>query len=1379
MNQYGLGLVLSLTDNLSGGVDVAVESINGLISSLERVDDTASTVSLMALCSVAQQVGDTFEDMGQSILGVFSSVFDKVMDTGSMFENYKVTLNALYGDAEKASDELSKMFSFAVTSPVDMENVMPYIVKLKTLGLEAFDAVSNKAQTTTQNMISWVTDFMSVASGMGASADRISRAVINFLNPENTRSLMMMRNIFGDIESLITQQGDTLANTVEGRVQNLTSIITSLGANGITESMMGNWSTMLSNMEDVFMQFWLGIADGGAFDSVKNSLNEIVVALNSVNTEKFGQVLADGLKIITVPLQKLAHWLSVAIVGFTDFAEAHPFLVKVAIGMTAVVGAGLILTGVVLKLGSQFGMLALGINVARNAMDKFSATNVARQFTMLGNKLKWLTLGLTALYVMWDKDFAGIKTKTMTFVNHVNNSFSHARSIISMNCDDMKKAIDALDSSSSPFDHFTKGLVKVGVLIGAVKEGLANRDEDGNFLISTNTYAEICELGLDGLVGRVFDAVYAFERFVDGFKTGWQAASDAVSGFISGFKLSIKGTFLDTLITKVADFADNLDFDREKVFGFFETLGEYAGKIAPLALVFLGLGKAVGGIGKAIGGIGGKLSGIKTLKGNSLVGTLLGDLGSYAPTLASNIGTLLMNAFKLVNPANIIGYAGAVLATVFNKTFKLVSTPVIKGINALFKTSFSGDVLGNLPTGTLGSGLSKVITKMIGAPIKGLLKVFSGLGGKVLGFLSNPFTQVIGLLTGVGTAFGQAYEHLDGFKEWVNESLGITEDLDFSTMFDGLLAGFEGMFDNLKTSLGDIISLDWLFDGINLEGGDGFLANLFDTDGLMEAINESFGGNFNIGDTFTQLQESLTGLWDAVSPVLAYLGVALSDFASIIWDVVGVAGEVVGILSTTIAPVLQGVVSQIVITFQSAFQIVSGIITAITGVVNIVVGVIQTIYGVVKGLVTGDWSTASEGITKVFEGVSSVFDGIKEAIGGVINFIKGTIGNFINIGVNIIDGIIQGVQNAWNSITEVFGNLVDHITQFVKDLLGIHSPSTVFSEIGTFIIEGLIEGVQSMFEGVLEFFKGLWDAITGFFNGEASPATFFSTIFQEAYDLVTGIFSTLGEFFSGVWDTIVGLFSNIGTAVGDAVSSTVTTAVNAVLRTAVSIINGFIGAINTAIGIINKIPGVSVSTLNKLNVPQMATGGVVDQATLAVVGEDGKEAVMPLENNTEWINKLALKIGSYMGVSKDGSYPTSSFVSTINDFVSTMGLFVQGITRASMDANNAGGLTTVINNQGDTNSDDSTVLYPTTTTTSYGGDSYNNTSNSSTYITRNNSTTSSGDVDNSVVFEKGSIVIQANGCSDAEAERLANLIIKKIERKKQIKNLSKYKSITE
>lgn len=40
----------------------------------------------------------------------------------------------------------------------------------------------------------------------------------------------------------------------------------------------------------------------------------------------------------------------------------------------------------------------------------------------------------------------------------------------------------------------------------------------------------------------------------------------------------------------------------------------------------------------------------------------------------------------------------------------------------------------------------------------------------------------------------------------------------------------------------------------------------------------------------------------------------------------------------------------------------------------------------------------------------------------------------------------------------------------------------------------------------------------------------------------------------------------------------------------------------------------------------MAKGGVVDEATLALVGEDGKEAVMPLENNTGWIAELAKEL---------------------------------------------------------------------------------------------------------------------------------------------------------
>ena len=82
------------------------------------------------------------------------------------------------------------------------------------------------------------------------------------------------------------------------------------------------------------------------------------------------------------------------------------------------------------------------------------------------------------------------------------------------------------------------------------------------------------------------------------------------------------------------------------------------------------------------------------------------------------------------------------------------------------------------------------------------------------------------------------------------------------------------------------------------------------------------------------------------------------------------------------------------------------------------------------------------------------------------------------------------------------------------------------------------------------------------------------------------------------------------------------------MSNAIRIINGFISAINFAIGIINKIPGVSINTLRYLDVPKLATGGITTGATMAMIGERGREAVLPLENNTGWMDILADRIAA-------------------------------------------------------------------------------------------------------------------------------------------------------
>lgn len=75
------------------------------------------------------------------------------------------------------------------------------------------------------------------------------------------------------------------------------------------------------------------------------------------------------------------------------------------------------------------------------------------------------------------------------------------------------------------------------------------------------------------------------------------------------------------------------------------------------------------------------------------------------------------------------------------------------------------------------------------------------------------------------------------------------------------------------------------------------------------------------------------------------------------------------------------------------------------------------------------------------------------------------------IGFNIVLGIMDGIIGALSGILNWLNtNLVQPIVNGVKGLLGIHSPSTVFSEIGKNIIEGLLQGISFTWQSILDFF---------------------------------------------------------------------------------------------------------------------------------------------------------------------------------------------------------------------------------------------------------------------------------------------------------------------
>lgn len=238
---------------------------------------------------------------------------------------------------------------------------------------------------------------------------------------------------------------------------------------------------------------------------------------------------------------------------------------------------------------------------------------------------------------------------------------------------------------------------------------------------------------------------------------------------------------------------------------------------------------------------------------------------------------------------------------------------------------------------------------------------------------------------------------------------------------------------------------------------------------------------------------------------------------------------------------------------------------------------------------------------KVFSAyIGKIIANISDIATGIIGFLRGIIGFVQSVFSGDWSAAWEHIKNAFKSILNIFVNLWDNTWNYIK---------TVFS----------------VFK---DFFIGAWNGIKGVFS---TVGTWFSDVFSKAWEGIKKAFSKVTDFFAGIWDGIKAIFSKVGSTIADAISGAVKNAINTVLSTAIKIINGFISAINLAIGIINKIPGVEIKKLDKLEVPKLARGGIVDQPTYAMIGEAGKEAVMPLERNTGWIDQLADKLGDKIG----------------------------------------------------------------------------------------------------------------------------------------------------
>lgn len=233
------------------------------------------------------------------------------------------------------------------------------------------------------------------------------------------------------------------------------------------------------------------------------------------------------------------------------------------------------------------------------------------------------------------------------------------------------------------------------------------------------------------------------------------------------------------------------------------------------------------------------------------------------------------------------------------------------------------------------------------------------------------------------------------------------------------------------------------------------------------------------------------------------------------------------------------------------------------------------------------------------------------------------------------DKIKEAGQKAWQKIKEAWA-----------------SAKEWFADIGKSIKDTFVNAWNSLKEGA----KDAWEGIKSIFSKVGS---FFSDTFSKAWSKVKSIFSTGGKIFSGIKDGIASAFKNI--------------------------VNGLIGGINKVVSVpfnainkmLNKIRNVSIlgaepfkkfwkeNPVSVPQIPQLAKGTVVNKATIAMLGEAGQEAVVPLERNTQGLRKMAGIVAEELKANGGGMIVNNTYNQTFANMPTTR----YALKKAAADSN--------------------------------------------------------------------------------------------------------------
>lgn len=310
------------------------------------------------------------------------------------------------------------------------------------------------------------------------------------------------------------------------------------------------------------------------------------------------------------------------------------------------------------------------------------------------------------------------------------------------------------------------------------------------------------------------------------------------------------------------------------------------------------------------------------------------------------------------------------------------------------------------------------------------------------------------------------------------------------------------------------------------------------------------------------------------------------------------------------------------------------------------------VLGIIAGIGTALVAMKIVGLDPILSlGLGITIAGIVKSVKAIINFIQNpSWANFVEVlegislamvGIGVMVGVLTG-----NWIPLVIGLIALIVTEIVKHWDEIKN---VLGMIGSWIYDYVITPVWNIIIAIIDSIVSIIKLTISVIDGIVSTlVTIIAAPFQTAGQMISEVIKGVKQMFSGLVKIIKSLINGDIKGVLEGFKTFLGGFVNVVWAILKAPLNFLIKGINALIRGVNKIKfdvpdwvpviGGQRWGFNLPSIPELAKGGIISQPTQAIIGEAGKEAVVPLENNMEWLDLLANKLVSKINGSGGGYY---------------------------------------------------------------------------------------------------------------------------------------------